>query len=234
MWNEIQGLSPVLLFFILLYIGANVAVLLCVHRAVRRNRLINREVTEAQVEQIRHLADDALKRFDRLEDSLQELRNMIQALREDPDAQSSAPTSGPQSSADWLALVNDAMKGEQEILYKHLMETADVHIIDFADQYLHLNNHAYAEFADHSSGGCLLVPNQDLPDNYLVFPLPNGGDWFSQHRDLLSAIFLIQGDPDTHRAAPYLQRPAIVCRNICGTDANQVIYRIVQKGLIVC
>ena len=222
-----------MLFFILLYIGATVIALLCLHRTVRRNRLLNHQAHVSQEQQMEQLISFIDQRLHTLEEDLTVLQQMLQEMPESQMVQPFTP-SDSQPGVDWLALINNAIKGDREKLHQQIMQTEDAHIIDFADPYKHLNNHAYAEFSDHSSGGCLLVPHPDLPSRYFVFPLPNGGDWLSQHHDLLNTIFLMRGDPGTRSVTPQLHTPAVVSRKSSQAGTEQAIYGIVQKGVMMC
>lgn len=203
---------------------------------VFRQARLYREIARAE-----RLRADETKR---LQEALQELQEQLDDVRQGlraaldqtedllrliPAQQQAAPAPEP-----WEALIHQAMGGDESSvlqLRQRIMQDKSVHIVDFADQYRHLNDHLYAEFSDRSSGGCLLIPADAAPDQYLAYPLPTGGDWFSRHRDLIMTIFDAPADLPHSGMAAGIEKPAALRAKASG-GRKPTVYEIVEKGTL--
>lgn len=199
---------------------------------------LRREIARAE-----RLRADETKR---LQEALQELQEQLDHMQQDlrtalDQTEELRRLTSPQEEAapeqeSWEALIHQAMGGDESSvlrLRQRIMQDRSVHIVDFADQYRHLNDHLYAEFSDRSSGGCLLIPTDTASDQHLAYPLPTGGDWFPRHRDLITTVFDVPSDPLHGSAAMSVAKPATLRVKKSG-GRKPTVYEIVEKGTLSC
>lgn len=205
--------------------------------ALRQARL-RREIALAEqrhAEETERLRGSLRELQTQLEETQQDLRSVREqteeTLRLARAQQQSEPVEEP-----WEMLIQRALSGDENSvlrLRQRIMQDGNVHIVDFADQYRHLNDHLYAEFSDRGSGGCLLIPADAAPGQYLAYPLPTGGDWFSRHRELLLTVFNAPTDSLHGSAVMGVKKPATLRVKASGGQ-KLTIYELVEKGTLGC